>query len=129
MSNSSTAVQLVSSESRTSSIRKNRVTDIQKSSLTIRERMNPDAVALTKRPDQLCVLGDLVRLQPLFELVDHDEQLPVVPSPWPRRIAASSSERDNSVESPWHFAATAAASRRSVSADVASTNTETTESR
>ena len=37
--------------------------------------MNPNAVALTKRPDQLCVLCDLVRLEPLFDLVDHDEQL------------------------------------------------------
>ena len=129
MSNSSTAVQFVSSErphvehpEETRHRHPEVVSDNQQS-------MNPDAVALTKRPDQLGVLRDLVRLEPLFKLVDHDEQLPVDrPGPWPRRMAARSSERGNSVDSPWHLATTAAASRRSVSAGVASTNTETTES-
>ena len=58
-----------------------RLIAIQKSSRTSTSALEVCSVALSKRFDQLAVVLAAVHVQPLLELVQHDQDLPVARRP------------------------------------------------
>ena len=92
------------------------------------DRLDSRAVALSEGLDQFRSLQCRVRVQPLLELIENQQQLVAGGSDWPLRIAARSSLRDNSAGNPGTAFRMAVPSRASAALGAASTNTETTRS-